>query len=274
MLAAQLVEGEARSLVALAEKYIGVELTKQGRRSDWSRRPLTERQLAYAANDTRYLEEIAGKMERELERLGRLDWHRQSCRRMIKATGQDKPEPDPNRVWRIKGLSGMDRRQLAFVRAIWYWRDAEARRVDVPPFKVMGNNLIIELTEFVSTRRGRRLENGPKLPRNCVGRRLEKLKKAIQSVRAMAEDDYPDFLRGGAYTVPEYGPALDQLRAACDLKARELGLESSLIASKKQLETIVLARPTTRKQLQSVGHLMDWQADILAPIVKRIMAQL
>ncbi|MCX6834248.1 MAG: ribonuclease D, partial [candidate division Zixibacteria bacterium] len=52
MLAAQLVEGEARSLVALARQYLGVELTKQGQRSDWSRRPLTDRQLSYACNDT------------------------------------------------------------------------------------------------------------------------------------------------------------------------------------------------------------------------------
>ena len=102
MLAAQLVEGRACSLVTLAEKYLGVELTKQGQRSDWSRRPLTEAQLRYACNDTRHLEAIADHLQGELRRLDRLEWHRESCRRMVKATGQEKTPGDPERVWRIK----------------------------------------------------------------------------------------------------------------------------------------------------------------------------
>ena len=171
MLAAQLVEGEARSLVALADKYLGVKLTKQGQRSDWSRRPLTEKQLTYAANDTRHLQAIADRLQVELRCLGRLDWHHQACARMVKATAEDKPPTDPERVWRIKGLSGLDRRQLAFVRELWQWRDTEARRADLPPFKIAGNALILELAVWASTSRSRALIHGPRLPRNCVGRR-------------------------------------------------------------------------------------------------------
>lgn len=270
MLAAQLVEGEARSLVALAEKYAGVELSKQGRKSDWSRRPLTDKQLAYAGNDTRYLETIAGKLKQELKKLGRLDWHRESCRRMIKVTANDKPEPDPERVWRIKGLSNLDRRQQAFVREIWYWRDSEARRSDTPPFKVMGNSLILDLALWASTTRSRSLRKGPRLPRNCVNRRLKALERAIEKARRLPESDWPDFLRRGGNGPIEYGPELDKLRADCNRLAAKLGLESSLVASRKQLETIVLARPKTKKELQSAGQLMNWQTDLLASVVKRI----
>ena len=270
MIAAQLVEGEARSLLTLADKYLGVTLTKSGQRSDWSKRPLTEKQLSYAANDTRYLERIADRLAVDLEKLGRAAWHRQSCKRMVKATGVEKPEPDPNRVWRIKGLSGMDRKQLAYVREIWRWRDAEAREVDLPPFKVMGNSLLLELVEWATA--GRRTpRNMPKLPRNLVGRRRETLDQAISRAASMSEEELPDFLRGGGYAPVEPGPELDRLRAACDQIAEDLGLQSSLIASRKQLEAIALAKPTGRKQLQAEGHLMDWQADLLLPIVNRIL---
>jgi len=269
MLAAQLVEGEARSLVALAEQYLGVELTKQGRRSDWSRRPLTEGQLVYACNDTRYLAAIAAHLETELRRLGRLAWHRESCRRMIKATGQGRLPADPERAWRIKGLSELDRRQLAFVREIWRWREQEAQRVDLPPFKIMGNQLIIELALWSSRKRGRSLSGGPKLPRTLTGARLRDLEDAISRVRGLREGDWPKLRVGNNYSHPEYGPELDILRKECAAIAAGLGIEPSLVATRKQLEAISLARSKTLQELRKVGQLMDWQAEILLPVVKR-----
>jgi ribonuclease D len=267
MLAAQLVEGEARSLVALAGQYLGVELTKQGQRSDWSRRPLTDKQLSYACNDTRYLEAIADHLESKLRRLGRLEWHWESCRRMVKTTGQEKPPADPERVWRIKGLTELDRRQLAFVREIWHWREREAQQVDLPPFKIAGNQLIIELALWASGRKGHSLSGGPKLPRNCVGARLHKLEEAIQRARQMREPDWPPLRTGNNRVQNEYPPELDLLRAECDRLAAELGVESSLVASRRQLEAISLARPTTAEELQQAGHLMDWQTELLSPVV-------
>jgi ribonuclease D len=284
MLAAQLVVGESRSLVALAGEYLGVELTKQGQRSDWSRRPLSESQLTYACNDTRYLEAIADKLKSELSRLGRLEWHRESCRRMVKTTGQEKPAVDPERVWRIKGLSELDRRQLAFVREIWLWRENEAQQADLPPFKVAGNQLIIELAQWASIRSDKSgpgekrnppigWATGPKLPRNCVGERLSKLKDAIQKARAMREPNWPPLRIGNNYTPVEYPPELELLRAECDRLAMQLKVASSLVASRRQLEAISLARPSTRDELQQAGHLMDWQAELLAPVVLNLFNQ-
>jgi len=270
MLAAQLVVGDARSLVALAGEYLGVELTKQGQRSDWSRRPLSDSQLTYACNDTRYLEVIADNLESELRRLGRLEWHRESCRRMVKTTGQEKPAVDPERVWRIKGLSELDRRQLAFVREIWLWRENEAQQADLPPFKVVGNQLIIELAQWASGTRIHALAGGPKLPRNCVGERLSKLEEAIQKARQMREADWPPLRIGNNYTPVEYPPELELLRSECDRLAAQLKVASSLVASRRQLEAISLARPTTRIELQKAGQLMDWQAELLAPVVMRL----
>ena len=273
MLAAQLVEGRSCGLVTLAAKYLGVELTKQGQRSDWSRRPLTESQLHYACNDTKHLEAIAKHLENDLRRLGRLDWHRESCRRMVKATGQEKAPVDPERVWRIKGLQELDRRQLAFVREIWHWREREAQQADQPPFKIAGNQLIVELALWATTAKSHALTDGPRLPRNCVGTRLRALEEAIQRARRLRETDWPPQRIGNSYTPVEYPPELELLRAECDRLAVELGVESSLVASRRQLEAISLARPTTPEQLQKAGHLMDWQAELLSPVVARLFKQ-
>src|SRR5690606_7406905 len=72
MLAAQLAGHTEISLAALVERYCDLTLCKANKRSDWTRRPLSQEQLEYAANDTRYLACIAEKLEEELRALGRL----------------------------------------------------------------------------------------------------------------------------------------------------------------------------------------------------------
>jgi ribonuclease D len=274
MLAAQLVEGEARSLVALAKAYLGIELTKQKQRSDWSRRPLSDEQLVYACNDTVHLAGIAAHLEGELKRLKRWDWHREACRRMVKATTKDKPPVDPQREWRIKGMSELDRHQLAFVRELWYWREREAQQVDLPPFKVAGNQLLLDLAIWASSARSRSSMARPKLPRNCTGGRLAGLEDAIKRARYMREPEWPPLRVSNGMVAPEHGPDIDRLRADCAAVAQKLGVEASLVASRRQLEAVSLARPTTAKALQEAGGFMDWQTELLLPVVKAIFGKI
>jgi len=272
MLAAQLVEGKACSLVTLAKAYLGIELTKQKQRSDWSRRPLSDDQLVYACNDTAHLAAIASHLESELKKRGRWEWHRESCLRMVKATSKDKSPVDPQREWRIKGLSELDRHQLAFVREIWYWREHEAQQTDVPPFKVAGNQLILDLALWASMKRGGSTVPRPRLPRNCVGGRLAGLEDAIKKARYMREPEWPPLRVGNGIILQEHGPELDRLRADSAVIAEKLGIEASLLASRRQLEAVSIARPTTAPALQKAGSFMDWQTELLLPVVKKIFA--
>jgi ribonuclease D len=274
MLAAQLVEGEARSLVALAKAYLGIELTKQKQRSDWSRRPLSDEQLVYACNDTMHLAAIAAHMESELKRLNRWGWHRESCRRMVKATTKDKPPVDPQREWRIKGMSELDRHQMAFVRELWYWREREAQEADIPPFKVAGNQLLLDLAIWASSRQSRSSASRPKLPRNCTGGRLAGLEDAIKRARYMREPEWPPLRVSNGIVPPEHGPDIDRLRAECAAIAETLGVEASLVASRRQLEAVSLARPTTAPALQEAGGFMDWQTELLLPVVKAVFGKI
>lgn len=78
---------EQIGLAALIERYFAVTIGKAGQKSDWSRRPLSERQLSYAVNDTRYLEALSEQLAGELVERGRIEWHRESCRAMVQSTG-------------------------------------------------------------------------------------------------------------------------------------------------------------------------------------------
>ena len=83
MIAAQLLGYEKQGLADLAEKHCGVVLSKSAQKADWSVRPLNEKLLLYAANDTHYLLPLRAKLQEELEALGRDGWHRQSCAKLL-----------------------------------------------------------------------------------------------------------------------------------------------------------------------------------------------
>ena len=134
MIAAQLLGIEQIGLAALVERFLDIAMTKDSQKSDWSRRPLSEKQLRYAANDTRHLEGLAECLRGELLERGRVEWHRESCRAMVDATGRDRPR-DSREAWRIKGAGRLTPRQLAYLREIWGWREERARAPTARPSK-------------------------------------------------------------------------------------------------------------------------------------------
>jgi ribonuclease D len=163
MIAAQLLGIEQIGLAALLERCFAVTIGKEGQKSDWSLRPLSEKQLRYAVNDTRYLEALAERMASELAAKGRLGWHSESCRAMVQASGRNNPR-DPEETWRLKGAGRMTRRQLAYLRELWRWRDQHARRANRPPFKIFGNQQIFELLQWAESHPNEPLDKGPKMP--------------------------------------------------------------------------------------------------------------
>src|SRR5690606_29025346 len=93
MLAAQVLGCDQVGLAALADRYLGVTLSKHSQKSNWAQRPLQPKQLAYAVDDTRHLEALADRLTAEMEALGRVHWHRSMCRRMVhSASYEELPE--------------------------------------------------------------------------------------------------------------------------------------------------------------------------------------
>ena len=264
MIAAQLLGIEQIGLAALIEKYFGVTIEKAGQKSDWSRRPLSEKQLSYAVNDTRFLAPLADCLARELSERSRLEWHVESCRAMVESTGRDKSR-DPDDAWRIKGTGRLTRRQLAYLREIWLWRDEHARRANQPPFKVFGNQQILELIAWAESHPGVRLQQGPKLPRNIRGSLLTTLEEAITRVAEMSQAQWPELRRRERVEAPsaECLKRTDALRGACARIAKELGIAASTLAPKAALEAIARSRPRTVDEIMESGRLLRWQAELL-----------
>ncbi|MCF7958755.1 MAG: HRDC domain-containing protein [Phycisphaerae bacterium] len=271
VVAARLLGYEKYSLAALTERFCNVLLPKTGQKSNWGRRPLTESQLIYACNDTRYMEVIAQHLYLELKNLNRVLWHQEQCTFITQEALKNKTIQDPENCWRLKGLSKFSRRQMAFVRQIWNWRERQAQKSDKPPFKVMNNNLILDLALWANKQNPPIDSNHhmPRLPRNCTGQRLNALIKAIKVVETMPENKYPDHKIKKPSQSP--GPEFDTLRHETALIAKKINIPASILASRANLIAITIKKPTSMEGIfNAAPAIMRWQARLLEPAIKKI----
>ncbi|HDL65006.1 MAG TPA: ribonuclease D [Proteobacteria bacterium] len=280
MLAARILGHDRLGLSALVERYFGVTLSKHGQKFNWSLRPLPENKLIYAGNDTRYLEPLMDFLGKELSQLDRMEWHRESCAMLVETTRVDRPPKGPDSIWRIKGLKELNRRQLAFLRSIWYWRDDEAKNSDLPPFKVMGNSQIITLALWASSHPGIPLSQGPKLPRNCKGDRLHALNIKINEAKELSESDWPRIKAKRKKTDQRYTPFSEEenamllnLREDSARIATDLGVPPHVLVSRASLESILRSRAITVEDISTNGKITRYQAELLAPLVNKILSE-
>ncbi len=272
MIAAQLLGIDQVGLAALIERFFGAAIGKEGQKSDWSRRPLSDRQLRYAVNDTRYLEALAERLGGALSEKGRIAWHQESCRAMVESTGRERSR-DPDEAWRIKGSGRLTRRQLAYLREMWRWRDEHARRVNVPAFKILGNQEMMALLQWAESHPREPLDRGPKLPRNIAGALLITLQAALSRSAAMQPAEWPEIKKGERHEAPrnDSKEEIAALRGECARMAGALEIAPSTLAPRAALETIARTRPRTVEEIMASGGLLRWQAETVRAAVEKIL---
>ena len=116
-------------LEGLLKRTLDVELGESFARTDWSRRPLPDAALRYALDDVRYLLAAWERVDAELDRLGRREWLREDCQRML----AEQPVADTTAVWsRLKGVHGLPFASQCAALALVRWRETAAQRSDRP----------------------------------------------------------------------------------------------------------------------------------------------
>jgi len=265
MLAAQLLGQKELGLAALIQRYFGVAMDKGVQRADWSRRPLPPDLAAYALGDIRYLLPLAGRLEAELAAMGRLAWHRETCQRLA-AVRFSPREPDPERTWRFRGSHTLPPPALAVLRELWGWREALARDRDVAPFRIIGNEYLVNLAAKAAEVGAEGIPPGVKLPRNVTGALREGLEAAIARGLALPPEAWPVLPeRERPPQDPALGPRVARLREVRDAAAKRLLLDPALVAPKSALVAIATARPSTLDELRALDVLYRWQAELLGP---------
>jgi ribonuclease D len=273
MLAAQVLGYEKIGLEALVGKCCGAALTHGGQKSDWSRRPLSQGQLRYAADDTRYLEAIADVQTAALRELGREAWHRECCARVVESAGQSE-KSDEGDAWRIKGSSKIAPKALVFLREIWKWRDEIAQKKDRPPFMILKNEELLELAGWKSFDPDGPLQGGPKFLKRITGENLERLEKALRTAQELSPAEWP--VTAPRFRSQEEGPSrekVEALLAACKAIANGLRIEPCFLASRATVTAAVRHQPRTPEEAQKTCGMMRWQAELLMPATQTVLGK-
>ena len=257
MISAQLLGYPAIGLAALIEHHFGIHLPKDEQRSDWSRRPLTDRQLEYAVSDVLYLIRLTDKLRKELKKAGRQDWAAAEVEALIR---REWPEREFDRLGylRIKGARSLEPIPLAVLRELFLVRDARAREIDRPPFKVLANRALLDIAH-----------NQPKNPE-----KLAKIKGVTELIiRRMGPDILKAIEKGIA---KPHGPIpktnapsrrrmdrraerrLAKLKNWRGARAKDLKLDPGVLCPNAALETIACANPGQAEELSDLTGLKSW----------------
>ena len=274
LLAAQLLGYEKQGLADLALKHCGVSLPKAGQKADWSIRPLAPELITYAANDTHYLNAIRNHLETELRELGRLDWQRQFCEKLVKATTTAKEEPsDTENDWQIKGSKKLNAKALTTLKTLWNWREEEAKRKDRPRFKVMHSEDLIQMAQWAADNPGADIAKMPNANRSIRQTSRDVLNHLIEESRHLEPTEFVEtkkhLKRGKRWTNKEEVLMTTMKEERLKI-AQELKINASVLVTNAVLETLALHPPEDKDDWKKIDGLLPWQAGILAERFEKI----
>jgi ribonuclease D len=270
--AAQFIGHDQLGLGALMEKLLGVTHSKHRQRDDWSRRPLAAEQLEYAAMDTHHLLHLRDILEMQLRQKGRLSWAQEEFESAANAEWPEK-EFDPEGFRRIKGSRELSLTELALLKALYSLRDRFARELDLPPFKVLNNPVLIDLAR-----------KPPRAPRELFRRSGISFRVArryggdifhtLEKARATDPSSLSAPLRK-TWKAPtrESKMRLQNLRQWRQARARELELEVGVVFPGNLLEMLANNPPATIAELEAVEGMRRWRVREFGDELLKILQQ-
>ncbi len=260
-LAAGFVGFSTPSLSTLVERLVGVKLSKGDRLTDWTKRPLTEAQVRYAASDVVHLLEIRRLLNAELDASGRTDWVAEENEIMrTRSRGQNDPQTS---WWRLKDGRVLRGRDRLIAQELCAWRERRAQQEDRPVRFILPDLAVLAIAQghpkstadLVALRgmdgRYAKSPGGSELV-ELVGRAMV---GSMDDLRLPESDDFDRRLR----------PALTLVSAWVGQLSHDVRVEASLLATRSDLISFLRNEPTSR--LAS-----GWRNDVLGNRVRQVIS--
>jgi ribonuclease D len=270
-LAARFLGVKTLSLDGLLRTYLGVEPVKSRQKDDWSRRPLTAEQEAYALDDVLHLFELRARLRDELRAKGRDGWVEEECAALAALEFPDKVA-DPDAYLNLKGAKDLDRRGWAILRELWQARESVALALDRPPFMILGHETLVALAGA----RPHTLEEVQAVP-GCSTRVIQRvgpmILEAVTRGEAVPDDELP--LRRPAPR-PHLPAATrrraDQLRAWRAKTAHALGLDPGVLFPQRLIDRLAAEPPRDLPALARVEGVRRWRVDVFGRDLLEVLA--
>jgi ribonuclease D len=253
MIAARILAELQVGLGSLLSTYFGIELDKKYQRANWGRRPLPAAMLDYARMDTHYLFVLKSMLEEKLKTQGLWELALEDFALVCKAS-QSTSETNGNSCWKVAGNNRLNSRETALLHAVCAYRDRQAQKLDLPHFKVLSNQLLVELSR-AAPHTMQELMSVPGMAASLAKRHGSGLLRAIE------EGEQAQPLTRPSHKRPEKA-TMDRLKVLHEWRkelAKELKVESDVVLPREFMERIAGSNPGSMAELKQLMAEIPWR---------------
>ncbi len=253
------------SLGNLLRQCLNIQLPKTETRTNWLRRPLSDKQLAYALNDVRYLPALHEHLLTDIQRRGGENWLAEELRKYDIAKLYDDRAPE-EQYTRVKGTGRLSRRDMAIVRELATWREKEAQQADRPRTWIISDNAIVQIARRKprSTQSLKRLRG---IPRSIANQHGNSILNAVQRGLAIDEKNCPPIsppVRPDPFEDARLDLAMAFLRGRC-LSA---GIDIAMVASRSEVKAYISSKKNATDNPLHTGWRHEFLGADLTALLK------
>ena len=219
----------------LVETWMGLTIDKGARFTDWSRRPLTDRQIEYAIGDVTHLATIFPRILKKLIKTGRGLWLNAE---MEKLADPSNYITDPAVAWKRIRQAGRNPQVLGRMKALARWREAEAQHKNIPRGRIMRDETLADIAGHPPKSQGDLAKVrglSPAWKDNDIGKRLMKV---LAEAEPLPKDEMPEKINHGAPLGKEGALVADLLKLLLKIRAREIDVAPRLLTRADEMESL------------------------------------
>jgi ribonuclease D len=240
-------QGEQIGYSNLVDSWLGIQVDKGARFTDWSRRPLDERQVDYAIGDVTHLARIFPLMLERLRKTGRGGWLDQEMERLGDPANYVN---DPELAWKRVRIPGRKPEVLGRLKALARWREMEAQAKDLPRGRIVKDETLADLASHPPRRQGD-LAKVRGLSATWAGNDIgNRLMMALEGAQPLPDDEMPPRDDRKPGLGKDGALVADLLKLLLKIRARDIDVASRLLARSDELEALAAGVRTGLPMLQ------------------------
>ncbi len=244
----------------LVKECLDVDLDKSHSRTDWSKRPLDQAQIDYAADDVRYLRELYPLLKSALDEKGRLSWLDDD---FAKLTDTKTYTPAPDKIWRkVKGAGRLKGVQLAILQRIGQWRENMALEKNRPRRWILKDEVMIDLARIAPTN-SEKLKKIRGLEEKTIAKNGQTLLNHIEEAKASPKDQWPELKQPTPLT-NEQEALIDALMALLRHYCTEQSIAPAAVATRKDIELLVRGE-------RDISLVAGWRREIVGQYLEQFL---
>lgn len=249
----------------LVSRLLNKSIDKGETRTDWRKRPLSQRQMDYALSDVVHLRALHKTLSKKLDKLNRSYWFEDEMDVWLDTLEATEDEPQ----WRrVSGVSNLSRRALAIVRELWLTRDEEAERKNKSPRRILADDLIVELAKRGSSDI-KRLKAIRGIENRVAKSMFDSIADAIQIANDLDEEELPKRLPRNKNM--NLGLLGQFLTTALNVVCREQSIAPAIVGTANEVRKMAAWKLGLIEMNQKPELANGWRADMVGDVIEQVL---